>query len=104
MSREQPFVGYIPESNLPVRQGDRLTIPAGVSVHRPTSPPSMPSRVVLKRAQRVTVHHILPGSNVMDRYGTPASDPKIVWAGSGGYWCEVSFNELASAGALPREE
>lgn len=100
MSKQQQFKGYVPESELPIRQGETVTIPAGISIHRPTAPASMPKRVVSKKAQRVTVHHILPGSNLMDRNGTPASDPKVVWAGSGGYWCEVLFRDLAEADAI----
>lgn len=101
MSELQQFNGYVAESDLPIRKGETVTIPAGIAIHRPTAPASMPKQVASKRAQRVTVHHVLPGSNLIDRNGTPASDPKIVWVGSGGYWCEVLFSDLAKAGAIP---
>ena len=28
------------------------------------------------------------------RYAYPVTNPSVVWAGTGGYWCEVDINEV----------
>lgn len=34
----------------------------------------------------------------------PVDDPTVVWAGTGGYWCEVDINLLLEANGVPDHE
>lgn len=81
------YKGYC--KTLPIKQGDTITIPKGIAVHS-THPHR--KNYATKRAMKVVVNHILPGSDAYGEY--EATNPKIVWAGTGGYWCEVDINDL----------
>lgn len=78
-----------------VDQGQHVRIPKDVYVTS-TRPKG---DFITVRAQVVKINHILPGiaRNVFARdpkgidLGVP---PKVVWAGSGGYWCEVDVNDI----------
>lgn len=78
------YEGYVPETELPIRPGHRVLIPKGVKI-RSTHPQR--GTYISGRNMTVTIHHILPGTS---HY----SNPKVVWAGSSGYWCEVDINDV----------
>jgi len=93
------FVGYVVK--LPIQSGDEITIRKGALVW---------SRGEVKPAGRtfkVKVHHVLNGYGYdaaeqayQERHGrepAKAVNPKVVWAGSGGYWCEVDMNDIPEA-------
>jgi hypothetical protein len=92
------FEGYI--EKLPIHSGDKITIPKGTMVrsHGESKPAG--------KTFTVTVHHVLNGYEPNDadiayaeRHGRTAAgfNPKAVWAGSGGYWCEVDMNDIPEA-------
>ena len=83
------YKGYHSEHQLPIRRGEQVVIPKGVTVH--TTHPKRDTYVTARK-QRVTVDHILPGRSEGGRH---LENPKVRWAGSGGYWCEVDINNLA---------
>jgi hypothetical protein len=95
------YRGYVPETELPIKAGQRVKLSKGLRVKRPSAPASLPKEFVLKRSCRITVDHVLPGSSVIGRDDYPVTDPKIVWSGSGGYWCELLFRDLVEAGIIP---
>lgn len=66
---------------LPV-QGDRVVVPANVPVV--TTGPR--KNFTTKRRQTVTVVSVYSNRN------------SIRWAGSGGYWCEVSIEDIVQKG------
>lgn len=98
------FEGYCNESSLPIKQGMTVTIKKGVMV-----------KTVYKEAKpagktyKIKVHHILPGhTKVYHRQENVApynfievrenlENPKLVWAGPGGYWSEVDINDVPEA-------
>jgi hypothetical protein len=55
------FEGYHSDTALPMKRGQKVVIPAGVTVR--TMHPSR-DEYVTKRAQTVTIDHILPGQSV----------------------------------------
>ena len=89
------LVGYN-ESITGVWPGQKVRIPKGVKVKTTYS---KAKDYESKRATVVTVDHLLNGI-----FGNPESerclghqkpvDPTVRWAGRGGYWCEVSINEI----------
>lgn len=107
------FIGYTGDDELPFKNGDRVTIPKGVTVYSPfTTLKEAPAM----RSFKVTIHHIAPGQSVPDydyeryyktlypnapvregKHGQKYYDtcnPRVVWAGAGGYWKEVDINDL----------
>lgn len=107
------FIGYTADVELPFKRGDTVVIPKGTIVYSrfPTT-----KAEPTKRKQTVKIHHIMPGQNVpeadylrdykyivdnapliTDNYGRKVYatyNPRIVWAGAGGYWKEVDVNDL----------
>lgn len=135
------YLGFHEERALPIKRGDEIIVPKGVSVR------SMGSRgtYVTKRSQKVRIHHTLPGQSipvvavekhkrilyplgdtVFEHYDAlivqyahasdpevrsalhtemrfldvPVSNPSIVWAGTGGYWCDVDINDVLAANGI----
>ena len=93
------YIGYVPKHLLPLRRGDIVKIPKGTMVenHRTGVKPA-------GRTYTVTVSHILSGAEYNDRAmegpyydGPQIVNPKIVWAGSGGYWSECDINDIREA-------
>jgi hypothetical protein len=82
------YIGYCEEENLPIKSGDTVIIPKGIKVK--TMNPSK-KEYITKRTMKIKVHHTLPGSTWG---GNPKSNPSIVWAGMGNYWCEVDINDI----------
>lgn len=122
------FEGYHDDHQLPFKRGQKVVIPAGVTVR------SMGSRgtYVTKRAQTVAIHHFLPGQSISNHLALNDKDyyyplkakgfdfsaleklreenhleyyegrvatqnPTVVWAGTGGYWCDVDINDILDA-------
>jgi len=76
--------GYIPRDELPIKQGDRVTIKKGTlvrNVNKGTAPAG--------RNYKVTIHHFISGSR--------HSPTMVVWPGSGGYWSECDINDVPEA-------
>lgn len=84
----EQFIGYHEYETLPVKRKDRILIPKGVAV-RSTHPKR--KTYVTARSQWITVNHILNGVTEGDHH---TSNPKVCWAGTGGYWCEVDINHI----------
>jgi hypothetical protein len=131
------FLGHHDESKLPIRAGQEVVIPKGITIR--SFHPKRKVRVST-RAQRVRVHHVLGGmdtrclhvakwdrgrhpgcedlaydaycdevsndrrsplrDNVYDMRA-PISNPEIVWAGEGSYWCWADINDVLGLTASP---
>lgn len=126
------FEGYHSETALPFKRGQKVVIPAGVLVR--TMHPSR-DEYTTKRAQTVTIDHILCGQSVSNyiAYGdkdyyrplvekgfdfseierlraenapeyyngkVAIENPKVSWAGAGGYWCRVDINAILQANGI----
>lgn len=86
---------------LPVQKGDHVRIPKGATVKQ-VGKPAKPAG----RAYTVLIHHLLSGrSQAMGEYRrdstgkltavmVPIENPKVCWAGNGGYWCEADINDV----------
>jgi hypothetical protein len=91
------YIGHIPM--LPVKAGDKVTIRKDATVKT-----SQGKILTMKNNRRVKVHHVLNGYTVdaadrayRERHGLPdvgVVNPKVVWAGSGGYWHEADINDV----------
>jgi hypothetical protein len=101
-----------------IKRGSVVLIKKGTKIRQPTAPKSMPKERVAGRDYIVTVHHLLEGyscparhmhDHELKKYDVRREDysdeefsnlqvvitkPKICWAGSSGYWCEVDINDL----------
>jgi len=84
------YVGYVPKEKLPIKQNDKILIPKGTFIR---SMYPRRNEYYSKKSIRVNVHHILSGSS-------NGSNPKVVWAGSSGYWAEVDINDVLEANNL----
>ena len=98
---DSSYRGFSPLDQIPLKRGDRVKLPAGVRVVRPTAPPSLARETVLRRSQSIVIDHVTGGASTGD--GHPVSDPAIVWPGTGGYWCEVTLPELVRAGVIEHQ-
>jgi hypothetical protein len=93
---EAKFIGYVKE--LPIKPGDRVRIPKGVIV-RCNGENKPAGRTFIVRVNHVLNGYTLDASEqaYQMRHGRtvgPAVNPKAVWAGSGGYWCEADINDI----------
>lgn len=79
------YEGYV--ENVPAKKGDIVTIRKGVRIRCTWRGIDRPAG----RTYKVTVDHTLCGTS---DNGRPTSNPKIRWAGSGGYWFEVDVNDV----------
>ena len=70
----------------PVKPGDEVVIPKGVSVSDGYS------TSVSKRKYTVTVHHVFQGS-YSARYEDKRHLPSISWEGSSGKWREIQITQ-----------
>jgi len=82
------YEGYFPKEELPIKPGDKVIIPMGIKIK---SLHPKKKEYVSRRKQTIEVNHILSGVTTGN---LPKSNPKVCWAGSGGYWCEVDINDL----------
>lgn len=104
------FQGYHELHDLPINPGMMVTIKKGVlvkTVGRDTRPAG--------KTYKVKVHHLLPGCSPHPMFvgemaaRTRTENPKVVWAGPGGYWSEVDINDVPeaqteSSSSLPQTE
>jgi hypothetical protein len=98
------FSGYHADHELPIKKGDVVTIRKGTTIR--TMAPNGKVRVA-GRTYKVTVDHILNGMNrpvgeKLHNASYPIQDPSVRWPGAGGYWFEVSFNDIPEA--QPKDE
>lgn len=85
------YVG--PFGTLPFKRKSRVRIRKGALVHslHPQSKGTAPS----KASQVVTVHFVDAGFvNFVDTRDGEVRQPRITWAGAGGYWRSVDANEV----------
>lgn len=86
-------------SDLPIKRGDKVTIPKGTTVHSMGTP-----RVrVAARNYTVTVRSVSCGQNFPEGHprhdpSYPTVNPRVVWVGSGYYWCEADINDVTKVG------
>jgi len=81
------YIGVCHKDELPFRRDDTVIIPKGTLVrHRGQVKPA-------GRTYKVKVTHCLSGW--ID--GLTVHNPKVCWAGSGGYWSEVELNDILEA-------
>ncbi len=88
------FHGYCDEAALPIKAGMEVTIRKGTIVKTIGKDPKPAGKTY-----KVRVNHILPGRCMYaDRGGvSPMMNPRVVWAGPGGYWSEVDMNDVPEA-------
>jgi hypothetical protein len=93
------YEGYHDIGELPIKAGDRVTLPKGTLVM--TTNPKHDGIRVLKRKCTVTVHHVGHGSNAYVNRGEkiPVSNPEVFWADTSGYWCRVDINTVLAKSA-----
>lgn len=89
------FVGYHDPETLPIKPGQVVTIPKGTLVKTVYHAPRRAGRTY-----KITVDHLLPGRT--DRpfsadAPTHLENPKVCWAGTGGYWAECDLNDVPEA-------
>ena len=113
------FEGYVEQNKLPVKAGDIVVIPKGIKIKNLHT-----GFGVTKRAYKVKVHHVLPGSAVplylmpksereelgikRENYTDeqwyhsfyPLTNPKICWPGTSGYWSEVDLNDILDVNSI----
>lgn len=87
------FNGFHDTFDLPIKRGQIITIKKGTMV-KTVGKEAKPAG----RTYRVAVNHLLPG--VTERINgeqVHKSNPKVVWAGAGGYWSEADINDIPEA-------
>ncbi len=91
------FHGYHPKHELPIQRGDLVRIPKGTMVSRLGTGANIGVKPA-GRSYTVRVAHILQGAEYDDGPDGPTViNPKVVWAGTGGYWAEVDINDILEA-------
>lgn len=87
------YLGYHDLHDLPVRQGQRVRIRKG-TVIRSTKIGSLP--FVAARTYVVVVRSLDTGMAEFVHAGHvhPATNPRVVWVGSGGYWVSADINDV----------
>lgn len=81
---------------LPIRPGQKVTIKKGTIV-RSLGPAGIHPAA---RTYTVVAHSVDNGVHRHRNYHNELVDtvnPKIVWVGSGGYWCDVDINDVPEA-------
>lgn len=81
------------------KAGERVLMPAGVEI-RTTGKKGV---FTSKRKQVVTVHRVGDGGLYEERGEVVEIPASIIWVGAGGYWCEVSVRDWASAAGIAGE-
>lgn len=85
-----------PCAELPLKRGDEVFIPKGTTVNTIHY-----GERHAGRAYKVKLHDIHPGMPAYRdfhsrdaAYIQPPTTPKLLWAGTGGYWSEADLNEV----------
>jgi hypothetical protein len=92
--RTPAFIGYCPDDLLPIKRGQTVTIPKGVTITY------RGEKKVNERTRKVKVDHLLNGTNFHGNHrgdAVPPTSPSVRWPGSGGYWSEVDINDVPEA-------
>lgn len=94
-ARRQPkplkYIGFC--ETIPVKEGDKVTLKKGAKF---TTTKTTGVQVV-KRTRTVTVFSTDKGCDPYKNYHQeqiPARNPRIIWVGGGGYWCDADINEI----------
>jgi hypothetical protein len=93
------FVG--PFGKLQVRRGNIVVIRKGTVIQ--TLHPAKPREISAGRTYKVKVDHVFNGwinedyDHSNDRRIVRLHNPRIEWAGQGGYWCSVDANDVEEA-------
>ena len=79
---------------LPFNQWDIVTIPKGTPIHSMSK-----GNIIAKRTFKVKIYSICNGYDAYqnDDGNIVITNPKIMWAGAGGYWHETDVNNLLEA-------
>ena len=100
------FEGYYADHELPLKDGDVVTILKGTRI-RTTMPRAEDKVRYAKRTYKVRINHLLNGTTITSltrRPGEqlgPRTNPSVRWGGTGSYWFEVDINDIPEA--QPRE-
>jgi hypothetical protein len=89
------FFGNYDTAELPIKPGMTVTIKKGTMVKTVGREPKPAGRTY-----KVKVNHILSGVTRHRNHREDEVDfqnPKVVWAGPGGYWSEVDINDIPEA-------
>jgi hypothetical protein len=92
-------VFFGPCENLPLHRGSVVTIPKGAIIKQIGKEPRPAGKTYT-----VTLHDVYNGTTAY-RLGSDfvrPCPPRIVWPGTGGYWCEVDINRIPEAHALKK--
>jgi hypothetical protein len=81
-------------STLPLRRGSEVIIKKGSKIHSMKD-----GNKVAGTTYKVKVHSISQGVPAYFENGCSGevhrpTSPKVIWAGTGGYWCEADLNEV----------
>jgi hypothetical protein len=82
------FEGYVPDHELPIKQGDTVTIPKGTLVRNVNKGTN-----ISRRTYKIRVDHFISGYT-HEGVNIP---PMVCWAGAGGYWSECDINDIPEA-------
>jgi hypothetical protein len=92
-----------PCENLPLHKGSVVTIPKGTIIKQIGKAPRPAGKTYT-----VTLHDVYngtpaycTGSAFRTDFNRPTS-PKVIWPGTGGYWCEADINRIPEAHALKK--
>lgn len=80
-------------SEIPFKKGDVVTIPKGAK-YTTTKTPGVQET---KCARKITVFTVDNGCNTYTNHREetfPPRNPRIIWVGGGGYWCDIDINEI----------
>lgn len=87
---EVRFEGYHPVETLPIKAGDVVRIYKGTTIYA-TGDRKRRGVIESARTYTVKVDHVLPGREYP---GLKVENPRVRWAGSGGYWREADINDV----------
>ena len=85
-----------PKDDLPIKKGDRVRVPKGVKLR--SMHPQRPTEYEAGKSYHVEVHHVVVPlfklKATSNEEWSLERDPRVVWAGSGGYWVEASLFDV----------
>lgn len=99
----EKLIGYHDIHDLPVKQGDTVTIPKGTILrYRHEDKPA-------GRTYKVKVVSVSPGMTRRERWPDHSAankegyvyfytNPKVTWTGAGGYWTDADINDVLPEG------
>lgn len=98
------FEGYYRDDELPLKDGDIVTILKGTRI-KTTMPRAEDKVRYAKRTYKVRINHLLNGTTItiqnrgrdFDLPLGPLTNPSVRWGGTGGYWFSVDINDIPEA-------